>query len=465
MTRARASPSADGDKAWAVQTSHRTFSLQRIHARRRLMTTSSQTTSPRRVGILFSGGPAPAANAVISAAVSTLRRRGVEVVGFLHGYSALTEYDAEKRPLVEGKDYFVFADKDLQGLRNERGIIIGTARANPGKKVRGAADLKDPERAAPLRRVVNGLRSLGIDALVSIGGDDTLKTANFLYEYQKTESGEAPRVRVVHVPKTIDNDYRGIDFTFGFFTAVDVMAKELLNLRADARAARSYFIVETMGRKAGWLAYGVAIAGEAHLVVGVEDVEGALAVDETIEEDGEKRVEKRLDMNALADRIVDLVIAREKRNKRYGTVVLAEGLAELLPSSYLKGIARDEHGHVSLGKIDIGKLVAKVVEARYQERTGGTVKMTGVQLGYESRCAAPHAFDVMLGTQLGVGAANALTDKGLDGHMVSTAGQLELRYVPFAELVDPKTLKTEIRFIEGGSDFQKLARTLETQVR
>ncbi len=82
---------------------------------------------------------------------------------------------------------------------------------------------------------------------------------------------------VVHLPKTIDNDYRGIDFTFGFFTAVDVMAKEMQNLRADAIATSSYFIVETMGRKAGWLAYGVAIAGEANLVVGVEDIDGDAA--------------------------------------------------------------------------------------------------------------------------------------------------------------------------------------------
>ena len=110
-------------------------------------------------------------------------------------------------------------------------------------------------------------------ALVSIVVDDTLKTANFLYEYQKRLPRTSARVRVVHVPKTIDNDYRGIDFTFGFFTAVDFMGKELLNLRADAMATNGYFVVETMGRKAGWLAYGVAIAGEAHLVVGVEDVQ------------------------------------------------------------------------------------------------------------------------------------------------------------------------------------------------
>ncbi len=110
-------------------------------------------------------------------------------------------------------------------------------------------------------------------------------------------------------------------------------------------------------------------------------------------------------------------------------------------------MARDDHGHVSLGRIDIGKLVAKVASERYEQRTGRAKKLTGVQLGYESRCSAPHAFDVMLGSQLGLGAYNALVERGLDGHMVSVAGQLDLRYVPFSELIDPKTLKTEIRFI------------------
>jgi ATP-dependent phosphofructokinase / diphosphate-dependent phosphofructokinase len=424
----------------------------------------SEPGLPRRVGILFSGGPAPAANAVISAAVSSFRRAGVEVVGFLHGYASLVDFDAATRPLVAERDYKVFVDRDLRGLRNARGIIIGTSRANPGKLVRGPADLDDPTRSAPIGRVHRGLASLGVEALVSIGGDDTLKTANLLYEYQK-RLPEAERVRVVHVPKTIDNDYRGIDFTFGFFTAVGVMSHELLNLRADAMATQSYFIVETMGRSAGWLAYGVAVAGEAHMVIGVEDVVGDLAIEEEVDDaDGKKRKVTRLSIDALADRIADLVAAREARGKTYGTVVLAEGLAELLPHSYLKEVARDEHGHVSLGKLDIGKLMAKLASERYAARTGKTKKMTGVQLGYESRCSEPHAFDVLLGCQLGVGAYRAVVEEKLDGHMISVAGQLVLRYVPFHELVDPKTLKTEVRLVPRDSDFHRLAREIETRL-
>ncbi len=414
----------------------------------------NETSDIRRVGIVFAGGPAPGANSVIAAAAMGFRRNGREVIGFLNGYSNLVEYDAKDRPLVEGQDWFLFEDHHLRGLRNSRGIIVGTARANPGKGVHALADLEDPQKSALLARVHRGLVDMGIDALVSIGGDDTLKTANFVYEYQRRLAPDAKRVRVVHVPKTIDNDYRGIDFTFGFFTAVDFIAKELLNLRADAMATKSYYVAETMGRKAGWLAYGAAVAGEAHMVVGVEDVIGDLAMPDT----------DRLDLDALCERVVDLILTRERRGKKYGTIVLAEGLAERLPEAELSGVARDEHGHVSLGRVDIGKLVAVRSGKLFEKKTGRKKKLTGVQLGYESRCAAPHAFDVMLGSQLGVGAYRALCEENLDGHMVSVKGQLDLTYVPFGELISPETLETEVRFVRLGSDFHRLAHQIETRI-
>jgi len=422
----------------------------------------SSSSSPRkgdqvrRVGIIFSGGPAPAANAVIAAAATSFLEDGREVVGFFHGYSNLQQYHPTTHRLVPGEHYRVFGEKDLRGLRNERGIVIGTARANPGQGVKKPEDLTDAAKSARLCNVYNALVDMEIDALISIGGDDTLKTANFLYEYQRHLPADARRVRVVHLPKTIDNDYRGIDFTFGFFTAVDVMAKSLMNLRADAMATSSYFIVETMGRKAGWLSYGVAIAGEAHLVLTVEDIDESLTEDDN--------GQPKLSLDKLADRVVDLILTRESRKKHYGTVVLAEGLAEHLAERHLEGIPRDEHGHISLGNISLGKMVAERVAKRYEAQTGRKKKLNGVQVGYESRCAAPHAFDVMLGSQLGIGAYRALVEEGLDGHMVSVSGQLDLRYVPFKELVNPETLITEVRFVEPGSDFHRLARFLETRV-
>ena len=411
----------------------------------------------RRVGLVFSGGPAPAANAVISSAAISFMEDGREVIGFFHGYSNLQDYHPVTHRLLPDEHYRIFQERDLSGLRNSRGIVIGTARANPGKGIDKPADLDDLKKTVRLRNVYSALIDLEIDALISIGGDDTLKTANFLYEYQKRLPKEARRVQVVHLPKTIDNDYRGIDFTFGFFTAVDVMAKELQNLRADAIATSSYFVVETMGRKAGWLSYGVAIAGEANLVLAVEDVAGDLLAK------GSTPDRPLLSLDALVDRVVDLMIAREKRGKHYGTVVLAEGLAEMLPEDQIQNLPRDEHGHLSLGRMDLGKLVALLATKRYEQRTGGKKKVTGLQLGYESRCAPPHAFDVMLGSQLGIGAYRALVEENLDGHLVSVEGQLDLLYVPFKDLVNPLTLKTEVRFIRNGSDYHRLARFLETR--
>jgi ATP-dependent phosphofructokinase / diphosphate-dependent phosphofructokinase len=414
----------------------------------------------RRVGILFSGGPAPGANAVISAAAISFIDEGYEVVGFFHGYEDLQAYHPVTHRLLKDTHYRVFSEADVTSLRNQRGIVIGTARANPGKGISGPADLDDPAKTERLSCVYSALVDLEVDALISIGGDDTLKTANLLYAYQGRLGEGARRVRVVHLPKTIDNDYRGIDFTFGFFTAVDVMGKELLNLRADAIATRTWFVVETMGRKAGWLSYGVAIAGEANLVVGVEDLDDSLTSPCNV--DG--AVVQRLDLDKLADRIVDLMLVREERDaKHFGVVVLAEGLAEHLPESFIRDVGRDEHGHISLGKLDLGKIVSAVVTHRYRLRAGRERKVKTVQLGYESRCAAPHAFDVMLGCQLGVGAYRALIEEGLDGHMVSTSGQLDLEYIPFGDLIDPETMVTQVRAIEPGSDFHRLARFLETR--
>ena len=139
----------------------------------------------------------------------------------------------------------------MTGIRNTQESFW--ARLGPIREVdqvAGRPRTAGENRAHP--HIYNAFVDLKIDGLISIGGDDTLKTANFLHEFQRRLPAGAKRIRVVHLPKTIDNDYEGIDFTFGYFTAVDVMAKELKNLRADAAATASYFIVESMGaRRAG----------------------------------------------------------------------------------------------------------------------------------------------------------------------------------------------------------------------
>ena len=227
----------------------------------------------KRVAILFAGGPAPAANAVISTAAVSFLRNDIEVIGVLYGYSNLVEYGPD-RPMEQGRDYVILDHSRLKRTRNSQGIMIGSARTNPGKHVTCKADLDDPKKTAPLKTVYDALCSLGVDALVSIGGDDTLKTANKFQMFQDRMPEGSKKIPVVHVPKTIDNDYMGIDFTFGYFTAVETLAAEIRNLLADAESTTSYFLAETMGRSAGWIAYGAAVAGEASLVVSVEDITG-----------------------------------------------------------------------------------------------------------------------------------------------------------------------------------------------
>ena len=419
----------------------------------------------RRAAILFAGGPAPAANAVISAAATSFLRNDIDVIGIKHGYSGLMEFGPD-RPLVEGQDYVNVDHKMLGRTRNSQGIMIGTARANPGKMVSHPSHLADEERSAPLKTVYEALRSIGVDLLVSIGGDDTLKTANKFKMFQERLPLDAHRIPVVHLPKTIDNDYRGIDFTFGYFTAVDFLAGEVRNLLADAEANNTYFLAESMGRSAGWLAYGVAIAGEASLVISVEDIVGKYSsMEETTDpETGEKKTRPVMNMDEVIPRIVATMTTREREGKKYGVIVIAEGLAEFLPSSYLEGVDRDDHGHINITAINLHDVFAGLIAKEYERQTGKKRKVNALQLGYEARCAKPHAFDVMLGSQLGVGAYRALVEEQLNGVMVSVSGQLQLEYVPFDKLVDPETLVTVVRFIEGDSDFQRLTRFLETYV-
>lgn len=396
----------------------------------------------RRVGIVFSGGPAPAANAVISAAALSFINDGIEVIGFLDGYENLER--CETRPLVEGEHYLVLTRDDVSGIRNRKDIILRTSRANPGKAIGSLADLSDPDKSRMLLCVYHSLEELGIDAMISIGGDDTLKTANYFLELQNAIEGLRP-IRIIHLPKTIDNDYYGIDWTFGFTSAADFAATEIRNLSADAKSTKTWYMLEIMGRKAGWLTYAAGIAGEATKMVSVEDVDGDF------------------DVERQAEEIVDLVLHRSGSGKDYGIVCVAEGLADRLPEGE-RPHETDSHGNPVLGKVQIGAHLSKAVERVYKERTGESIRVRSKQIGYEARCAEPVAFDILLGSQLGVGAHRALVEEGLTGHMVSVKDQLQLVYVPFSDLIDPETMKTRVRFIDTGSDFYRLARSLEYNI-
>jgi 6-phosphofructokinase 1 len=459
-------------------------------------------TEIRRVAILFSGGPAPAANAVIAGAATTFSRNGIEVLGILSGYSHLMKYK-QGEPLQEGTAFIRLSHVTLEGARTSQAILIGTARANPGKQLKTESQVDDPKATAPLKTVYDALCSLGVDALISIGGDDTLTTAAKFKLFQDKLPRGAKRIRVVHLPKTIDNDYKGIDFTFGYFTAVEMLAAQINNLLADSKSTGTYYIAQVMGRAAGWLAYGAAIGGEASLVIGLEDIADEwksteVAVDpKTLKprldpKTGQPLSRPIFDIQPIIRRIADVILAREKEGKNYGVVVLAEGIAEFLPVEEIKNclatdeyqrLQLDEFGHFPVSQTKFsgrfGRLVADEIRNRKlkeqvaklgrkpteeEEKKVGEKKIVGLQFGYEVRCNKPTAFDVILGSQLGVGAYRALAERNLSGVMVSVTGALNLVFEPFENLIDKATLRAHPRPLKPGEGLHELARYLEARV-
>jgi 6-phosphofructokinase len=440
-------------------------------------------TNIKKVAILFSGGPAPSANAVIGSAALCFARAGIEVYGMLNGYTHLENYqDGDK--LEEGVAY-IRLDKDIsEGLRSSRGIVLGTARANPGKPLRLPADLKDAKKREPLTNVYRALRSLGVDALISIGGDDTLTTAAKFQLIQEELPADEPRIKVVHLPKTIDNDYQGIDFTFGYFTAVEYLASELRNLLADSEATQTGYICQLMGRKAAWLAYGAMVAGEGSMVIGLEDIPKDWEMEEETRdpatsevmrnEDGSPLMRKVIDVKKLVDRCVDVLIAREAEGKMSFVVAIAEGVAEYLPLSEINmclshdeyvSLKPDTFGHFPVSQLKYTSRLGRLIADEYKKRTGKSRKMVGLQFGYECRCHAPTAFDVILGSQIGVGAYRALCEANKNAVMISVTGNLDLVFAPFKDLIDFTILRAYQRPITVGSDFHQLARYIEAWVK
>lgn len=385
----------------------------------------------KKVGIIFSGGPAPSANGVISAASLSFLDNRYQVVGFYRGYEHLQEFDRLKLNLYE-RVHYENLDTSISRIRNHGGVYLKTARANPGREIHTESDFQDPQKTRRLRNILDAFEHLGVGSLISIGGDDTLKTANFLYRLG---------MPVIHIPKTIDNDYFGIPWTFGYWTSVNLAQQAILNLRSDAISTSRYFIVELMGRKAGWITYAAGIAGEAMMMISTEDIEGEI-----------------MDLELVTNKILDNILARERSGKNYGIITIAEGLAEKLPEEY-RPTERDRHGNIRFGKAEVCRLMADRVSEKYFDRTGRKLTVTSKQIGYETRTAPPISFDVVLGSMLGYGAYK-LFKQGKFGHMVSVTNNFDIKAVPFEELIDSETLLTKLRNVPKGSDFYELKEAL-----
>ena len=385
----------------------------------------------KKTGILFSGGPAPGANTVISACALSFFEHKIGCIGFFNGFEYLQNFD-KTNPNLYKDDHFVEITHAISKIRNQRGVFLKTSRANPGKDIKSIEDFKDPKKAAKLQNIKDALEFLNVGTLISIGGDDTLKTANFL---------KILGVNVIHIPKTIDNDYFGIPWTFGFWTCVDVAKSMILNLRADAMATNSFVIAELMGRKSGWITYAAGVAGESIKMISTEDIKS-----------------NELDLDALAEDLVDLINSRQKMQRPYGVICIAEGLAEKLPKS-LKPKNTDRHGNIKLTQVQIGRIIRDKTVQKFHEKTGKNVKIVYKQVGYETRAASPISFDVIMGSMLGYGAYKLYSTKKF-GHMVSVSDNFDIKAIPFEELIDPDSLLTKIRFVPKGSDFYNLKETL-----
>ena len=326
-----------------------------------------------RVGVLTGGGDCPGLNAVLRAIV----RKGsaeydAEVVGFRDGWRGALENDT--RPL---------GIADVRGILPRGGTIIGSSRTNP-LSVNGG-----------LERIQANLKDNGVDALIAIGGEDTLGVATALAEFG---------VNVVGVPKTIDNDLSATDFTFGFDTAVNIATEAIDRLHTTAESHHRVVIVEVMGRHSGWIALHSGLAGGANIILIPEQ---PFRIDTVCE-----------------------LVERRYRSHYSPILVVAEGAVPVEGDMVTVKAELDAFGHVRLG--GIGDRLAREIE----QRTGHESR--AVVLGHIQRGGTPTAFDRWLATRFGLHAIEA-AQEGDFGTMVALRGTDIIR-VPLAE--GTGTLKT-----------------------
>ena len=333
-----------------------------------------------RIGILTGGGDCPGLNAVIRAIVRKGVRCGDEVVGFRDGWRGVLEGDTVPMDLAA-----------VRGILPRGGTVLGTSRTNP-YALEGGAD-----------RVLATLERLRVDALIPIGGEDTLGVATKL-----AEAG----VRVVGVPKTIDNDLDATDYTFGFDTALGVATEAIDRLHTTGDSHHRTLVVEVMGRHAGWIALHAGMAGGATVVLIPEQ---PFDVDAVVE-----HCQHRFDSGYSP-----IVVVSEGASSKDGDLVLATG-------------ERDAFGHVRLG--GIGTALASLIE----QRTGREAR--AVVLGHIQRGGTPSPFDRVLATRFGLAALDAVHD-GASGVMVALRGTDIVR-VPLAEATAQLKLVPVDRYAE-----------------
>lgn len=373
--------------------------------------------APKKLAILVGGGPAPGINSVIGAATIRAAVEGVDVIGIKDGFKWIMQGD-----ITHVKDLTI---QNVSRIHFRGGSYIGISRSNP---------TKDPKH---LENAVTSLLRLNVDKLITIGGDDTA------YSALKVNEMAAGRIRVVHVPKTIDNDLdlpHGIP-TFGFQTARHIGVDIVKNLMVDAQTTSRWYFVVSMGRKAGHLALGIGKATGATLTLIPEEFS-----------------DKKIKLNHIVDILVGAIIKRLSYGKPDGVAIIAEGLVEHLDTAdleYLVDVERDAHDNIRIAEINFGEILKAKVQERLKE-LGLKATIVAKNIGYELRCADPIPFDMEYTRDLGFSAAQFILDGG-SGAMVSIQNA---RFVPlyFKDIIDPKTLKTKVRMVDPASESFYIAR-------
>lgn len=382
------------------------------------------THSIKRLGILVGGGPAPGINSVIGAATIRGVLAGFEVIGLRDGFQWLMQGNIDHTtPLTID---------NVSRIHFRGGSFIGISRANPTKSEQ------------LLENTVISLLRLNIDKLITIGGDDTAFSA---YQLEQHSKG---RIRVVHVPKTIDND---LDLpaqmvTFGYQTARHIGVEMVKNLMVDAKTTSRWYFVVTMGRKAGHLALGIGKSAGASLTLIPEEFQGHVTL---------KRV---------VDTLAGAIIKRLADGRPDGVAILAEGLVEGLSPEDLTNLAghaeRDAHDNLRIAEVDFGEILkAKVLESL--KKYGLKPTIVAKNIGYELRCADPVPFDMEYTRDLGYCAAKYL-DEGGSGVMV-TMQQDAFQPLPFTSMMDPNTGRTKVRMVDIQAERYKIARRYMIRLR
>jgi len=378
---------------------------------------------PHRLAILVGGGPAPGINSVIGAATIRACLEGVEVIGVRDGFEWLMRGDIDH---VTPLTIDVVSRIHFRG-----GSHIGISRANP---------TSDPKR---LDNVIQALLRLNVSQLIAIGGDDTA------YSAMNVERRAAGRLRVVHVPKTIDNDLDlppHVD-TFGYQTARHLGVDIVKNLMVDAKTTSRWYFVVAMGRKAGHLAIGIGKAAGATVTLIAEEFRAPIR------------------LQRIVDTLAGAVIKRASDGRRDGVAVIAEGLVLDVAREDLRGlheVERDAHGHLRIAEVNIGEILKAAVEARLNG-LGIKTTIAAKNVGYELRCADPIPFDMEYARDLGYCAAKYLLAGGT-GAVISMQGG-HFVPVPFDRIVEPDTGRMRVRLVDVSSTRYAIARRYMIRLR